>query len=107
MLIVNFQNSEKIMFFEMSLRGCFPLSHGLLYESTAGCTYRRKGDLLANTTYTLPHFSGACASLEMCLFVLHAPLWNDRNIYDLNYPTGASLSIDLGLSWCRPKPRNE
>ena len=45
--------------------------------------------------------------LEMCLFVLHAPLGNDRYVYDLNFPKGASLSMDLGLSWCRPKPRNE
>ena len=45
--------------------------------------------------------------LEMCLFVLNGPLGNDRYMYNLYFPTGASLSMDFGRSWCRLKPRNE
>ena len=45
--------------------------------------------------------------LEMLLFVLNGRLGNDRYIYDLIFPKGASLSIDFWLSWCRLKHRNE
>ena len=45
--------------------------------------------------------------LVMLLFVLNCPFRNYRYIYDLNSPKGASLSMDFGPSWCRPKHRNE
>ena len=45
--------------------------------------------------------------LEMLLFVLNGRLGNYRYIYDLNVSKGASLVVDFGLSWCRPKPRDE
>ena len=44
---------------------------------------------------------------EMVLFVLNGFWGYDWYIYDLNVLKGASLSINFGLSWCRPKHRNE
>ena len=76
----------------------------LLFPSRKACSTRLSSgnqvDGLPLVANKLPCVSGAWwLVLEMCLFVLHAPLGNDRYAYDINVPKGACLSMDVWLSW--------